>query len=86
VPSFLLCYPHFRNRYLTKICDQVIALLSSKHSASIVWDDEGNDSSDTGSVEMGDPDRLVTFVVEETADQENGARLRPGFQVCLGFI
>ncbi|KAH9953701.1 hypothetical protein BGW80DRAFT_1468366 [Lactifluus volemus] len=64
-------------RYLTKICDQVVAILSSKHSASIVWDDKDNDSSDTESVETGDPDRLVTFVVEKTDDQEDGAKLRP---------
>jgi hypothetical protein len=37
-------------------------------------------------VETGDPDRLVTFVVEKTDDQEDGAKLRPGFQVYIAFV
>jgi hypothetical protein len=80
----LFCISHFRNRYLTKICDQVVALVSAKHSASIVWNDEDTDSSETESMDIDkDSDRLVTFVVEKTNDQEDGAELRPGFQVYL---
>jgi hypothetical protein len=69
-------------RYLTKICDQVIALLSTAHSASLVWGDE---DCDTGSIEMVDDndDRLFTYNVAERNEQEEGATLRPGFRVFL---
>jgi hypothetical protein len=64
------------------MCDQVIALLSPDHSASIVWSDE---DSDTESVDMdtGDSDRLLTFEVAKTNEQEESAVSRPGFQVTL---
>ena len=65
------------DRYLTKICDQVVALLSADHSASLVLSD-ANDDSDNGSA--GDSERLFTFEVAETIQQES-AVLRPGFQV-----
>jgi hypothetical protein len=64
-------------RYLTKMCDQVVALLSADHSASIVWNDEDETSS------AGDSERLFTFEVAETIEQEDTAVLRPGFQVPL---
>lgn len=62
------------------MCDQVIALMSPDHSASIVWSDE---ESDTESVDMdaGDSDRLFTFEVAKTNEQEESAVARPGFQV-----
>ncbi|KAI9443805.1 hypothetical protein H4582DRAFT_1846182 [Lactarius indigo] len=34
-------------RYLTKMCDQVIALLSPDYSASIVWSDEGRGTGES---------------------------------------
>ena len=68
------------NRSLTKICDQIVALLSSKHSTSIIWNDE---ESDTESVDMatGEFDRIFTFEVAETNEQEENAVSHPGFQV-----
>jgi hypothetical protein len=62
--------------------------LSSKHSASIVWNEEEDGGYDTESedIDVGDSNRLVTFVVEKTNDQEEGAESRPGFQVFLSFI
>jgi hypothetical protein len=72
-------------RYLTKICDQVIALLSTTHSASLVWGDE---DSDTESIELddGDDDRLFTYEVAKRNEQEESATLRPGFKVVLSSI
>lgn len=68
------------HRYLTKICDQVIALLSLEHSTAIVWSDQ---DSDTESVdwEACETDRLFTFEVAETNEQEEKAVALPGFQV-----
>jgi acetyl-CoA carboxylase alpha subunit len=73
---------HTYSRYLTKICDQVVALLSPEHSASLVWKDEDSDTEDAD-VETGDSDRLFTFEVAETNEQEENAVARPGFQVPL---
>ena len=47
--QFLIGFFTLQNRYLTKICDQVVALLSAEQSASIVWND---DDSDTKSADM----------------------------------
>jgi hypothetical protein len=68
------------NRYLTKICDQVVALLSVEHTASIVWAD-GDDDPESFDVDTGDEDRLYTYEVENRNEQEESASLRPGFQV-----
>lgn len=64
------------------MCDQVVALLSPDHSASIVWHD---DDGDTGSIDIdtGDSERLFTFEVAKTNEQEESAASGPGFQVRL---
>ncbi len=68
-------------RYLTKICDQVVALLSPEQSASIVWIDEQS-NVESADMDLGDDsDRLFTFEVAETNEQEETAVARPGFQV-----
>jgi hypothetical protein len=72
------------NSYLTKVCDQVVALLSTEHSASIVWDD---DYDDTESIDMdfADEDRLFAYKVRRHG-KEMTAASRPGFQVILSSI
>ena len=69
-----------RIRSLTKICDQIIALLSSEHSTTIVWNDEESDVEfvDVSSCEF---DRVYSFEVTETNGQEENAISYPGFQV-----
>ncbi|KAI0302864.1 hypothetical protein B0F90DRAFT_1816439 [Multifurca ochricompacta] len=69
-------------RYLTKMCDQVVALLSAEHAASINWKDEDSDT-DTESLEedVGNSNRLFTFEVAKTNEQEQSALSRPGFQM-----
>jgi hypothetical protein len=73
-------YLMLRIRSLTKICDQIIALLSSEHSTTIVWNDE---ESDTESVDVStcEFDRVYSFEVTETNEQEESAVSYPGFQV-----
>ncbi|KAH9165762.1 hypothetical protein EDB89DRAFT_2008009, partial [Lactarius sanguifluus] len=66
-------------RYLTKMCDQVVALISADHSASIVWNDEDRDSISID-MDAGDSERLFTFEVTKTNEQEESAVSRPGFQ------
>jgi hypothetical protein len=69
-----------RIRSLTKICDQIIALLSPEHSTTIVWNDEESDaeSVDVSTCEF---DRVYSFEVAETNEQEENAVSSPGFQV-----
>ncbi|KAI9455179.1 hypothetical protein BJY52DRAFT_1224795, partial [Lactarius psammicola] len=67
-------------RYLTKMCDQVVALMSADHSASIVWNDEDRDSVSVD-MDSGDSERLFTFEVAKTNEQEESAVSRPGFQM-----
>jgi len=67
-------------RYLTKICDQVVALLSAEHSATIVWGDE-DDEDENMDADAGNDDRLYTFEVAKRNEQEESASSRPGFQV-----
>ena len=62
------------------MCDQVVALLSSEHTASVV---RGGEDSDTESIEVdtGDDDRFFTYEVAKGNEQEESAATRPGFQV-----
>lgn len=71
----------FGNRYLTKICDQVVALLSPEQSKSIVWNDEPSNAEVVNMDVADESDRLFTFEVAETNEQEENAVARPGFQV-----
>jgi hypothetical protein len=67
------------------MCEQVVALSSAEHSASLV---RGNEDSDTESMDIdaGDEDRLFTYEVAKRSEQEESAVSRPGFQVALAFI
>ncbi|KAG9308630.1 hypothetical protein JVU11DRAFT_11581 [Chiua virens] len=66
-------------RYLTKICDQVIALISEDHAKSIVWNNSVDDDRHSQSDE-DDTDRLFTFEVAKTTEQEEGVSVRKGFE------
>jgi hypothetical protein len=66
------------------MCDQVVALLSADHSASIVWSDECGDSSSMD-IDAEDSERLFTFEVARTNEQDETAISRPGFQVMRPF-
>ncbi|THG96228.1 hypothetical protein EW026_g5569, partial [Hermanssonia centrifuga] len=67
-------------RYLTKIADQVVALISEKHANSIVWAEESQDAS--MDVDTDDEsDRLFTFQVAKTHEQEENVKCRTGFKI-----
>jgi hypothetical protein len=63
------------------MCDQVVALLSGEHSASLVWGDEDGDTESVDMDDAGDDDRLFTYEVSKRNEQEESAVSRPGFQV-----
>jgi hypothetical protein len=66
-------------RYLTKICDQVIALISEDHAKSMIWSNSASDDILSDSDE-DDTDRLFTFEVAKTKEQEEGVSVRQGFE------
>ncbi|KAA1477853.1 hypothetical protein DENSPDRAFT_787266 [Dentipellis sp. KUC8613] len=67
-------------RYLTKICDQNIALISAECVRDIVWLEEDDEPIDNIS-DFTDNDRIFTFTVAETNEQEENVTTRPGFIV-----
>ena len=70
------------NRYLTKLCDQLVCLLSAEHSQAIVWGDEVDDPDDASvDVVEDDSDRLFDFMVAKTNEQEENVTARLGFMV-----
>jgi hypothetical protein len=77
---------------LSKLCDQLVCLLSSAHSRAIVWgrhdegadtDDDDDDDSDGASTdsEKADTNRFYRFEVAKTQDQEENVVVREGFTV-----
>ncbi|KAJ6620561.1 hypothetical protein B0H10DRAFT_2188402 [Mycena sp. CBHHK59/15] len=63
-------------RYLTKITDQVTCLISPEHARAIVWNDEAEDIPMDIDEES---DRLFTFEVAKTNEQDENVVVRPGF-------
>ena len=68
-------------RYLTNICDQVIALISDDHAKSMLWSNSLNDDQ-LSDPDEDDTDRLFTFEVAKTKEQEEGVTVRQGFEAC----
>ncbi|KAH8977868.1 hypothetical protein EDB86DRAFT_3091364 [Lactarius hatsudake] len=64
-------------RYLTKLCDQLVCLLSTKHSQAIVWGEEV-DKPDNVSLDSEDDDCLFDFTVA-TSNEEANVIARQGF-------
>ena len=74
--------PH---RYLIKICDQVVFLISSKHVQTIVW--SGVDANDDQMlvINKGGSDRMFTFGVAQTKKQGESVTVREGFKVSISY-
>ena len=70
-------------RYLTKLCDQLVCLLSSAHSQAIVWGNEVDDMEDASidSDSDDDSDRLYDYKVAKANEQEDNVVARQGFTV-----
>ncbi|KAJ7763628.1 hypothetical protein DFH07DRAFT_1059276 [Mycena maculata] len=63
-------------RYLTKIADQLTCLVSPEHARAIVWNEEPEDLP----IDLDEEsDRLFTFEVAKTNEQEENVTVRPGF-------
>jgi hypothetical protein len=68
-------------RFLTKICDQVTALISEDHAKSMIWSSPVSDDQ-LSEDDEDDTDRLFTFEVAKTKEQEEGVSVRQGFEAC----
>jgi hypothetical protein len=67
-----------------KMCDQVTALISPEHARSIVWNEQdGEDTLLEMEEDQHESDRMFTFEVTKTNEQEEAVTPRPGFKVLL---
>jgi hypothetical protein len=77
--------------YLTKISDQVVALVSPDHAEVLVWKSDKEEKSATYA-DNNEFDRLFTFEVAQTNEQQEDVKTRPGIQVhscdikTVGFL
>jgi hypothetical protein len=69
------------SRYLTKITDQVVALISSEHSKTLCWSHDEVPKDEEMVTENETSDRMFTFEVTKTRQQEENVVSRPGFNV-----
>ena len=71
------------SRYLTKLCDQLICLLSTVHSQAIVWGEEVCDLDDPLlDLENDDSELLIDFIFKKSYEQDKSVKVRQGFTVC----
>ncbi|EJD00191.1 uncharacterized protein FOMMEDRAFT_112544 [Fomitiporia mediterranea MF3/22] len=71
-------------RYLTKITDQIVALISQEHGRTLVWDDssKAHDKTSTNDfTEFDDTDRLFTFEVATANEQEENVTFSEGIKI-----
>ncbi|KIM57715.1 hypothetical protein SCLCIDRAFT_1219233 [Scleroderma citrinum Foug A] len=73
-------------RYLTKLCDQVVALISPEHARSIVWEQhDGDDDNDVLDRDVGST-RIINCIVDRTTDQEESIKVCKGFEAFSEHI
>lgn len=66
------------HRYLTKTTEQIMCPMTAQQSALMVW----KDVIDESRMDVDDEDdRMFTFAVEKTNEQEENVTMSPGFQV-----
>ena len=70
-----------QGRYLTKLCDQVVALIAPDHAQSIVWKPHDGDDDDDAPDRDISSTRIINCIVDRTTDQEESIQVRKGFKV-----
>ena len=72
------------SRFLTKLCDQVLALVSAEHDETLLLEDESaSPDSDPEMNTTDDSDRMFQFSVQQTIQQEETASAGEGFKVLI---
>ncbi|TFK74975.1 hypothetical protein BDN72DRAFT_832681 [Pluteus cervinus] len=79
-------------RYLTKMTDQVVCLMTPAQTSALIWADdvESNEkdqdyvlADDDAENSDSEHDRLFSFEVSKTSEQEEGIQVRDGFDIPL---
>ncbi|CAK5283767.1 unnamed protein product [Mycena citricolor] len=73
-------------RYLTKLADQVVCLVSSEHARSIVWNEDSDGLETPIGLDLDlqeASDRMFSFEVAKTNEQEEDVSTREGFETIL---
>ncbi|KAI6143615.1 hypothetical protein BKA82DRAFT_2416446 [Pisolithus tinctorius] len=75
-------------RYLTRMCDQIVALVSSEHARRMVWSEIGDNGDDDDDCvdEDDENDRIIRCVVQRTTEQEESVQVREGFKITSEHI
>lgn len=58
--------------------------MAEEHANAIVWSDE--ETADTLDVIEGEVDRLFTFEVAKTKEEQENVVSRAGFEVCQPYL
>lgn len=70
-------------RFLTKIADQTMCVMSDEHAQHMIW----KEAADEESMEMDEEgDRFFTFEVAKTNEQEENVTVRPGIELHSGSL
>ncbi|CAE6339231.1 unnamed protein product [Rhizoctonia solani] len=73
-------------RYLTQLCDQLVALVSAKQSSQFLWDlgtrHNKNQVTQSDDDDDNDDSRMFTFEVAKLEEQEEDVTSTPGFKVA----
>ena len=90
ISQVLINHAQLSYRYLTKLCDQVRCLISDEDGGRIVWKHElgsgpGEQDPDDEDA-MDNFDRLFTFKVAVTNEQEETVTISEGFTVRLPLV
>jgi hypothetical protein len=74
-------------RFLSKLTDQMVALLSKEHARALILNDGVNDEdiSEVDEDPSDDEDRMFAFEVQKTKEEEESLHLFPGFTVMWMF-
>lgn len=80
-----MCSDLLFDSYLSKLADQTMILISPEHSRALVWNEAEEDDNSTEDVEEHDErvDRMFSFEVAKTKEEDEGVIPKPGFTVCI---
>jgi hypothetical protein len=68
------------------MCDQVVSLISPEHAQTLLWSEEDSEDEGMHEVDYDVSDRMFTFEVAQTKEQEETVAIRKGFEVSLSWF
>jgi hypothetical protein len=73
--------PLIHYRYLTKISHQTMVLVAPEHASRIVWRSEDDVDDMNVDDDEDEADRMFSFEVSKTKEQDENVTAKPGFVV-----